>query len=219
VYTLSSSFRFGSNIAAVVNTYLQNSMYPGMLSRYDKRMLTANTYSSTYTNKAVIAPCTDTVVTGAAAYDGIIHSANSSNDDDGDNEDLQVPYTILCASNKGVLEAAMSVLNLDDLLSVQSMSQEADSSISSDSQSCNAKVMDTSAMTKQSQHGTQAPAAAFDLDTVLSNINSNVKLHIVFGNNGSLSSMIKGFTELRKLQRHEKKSLCFMVQNVNHYVK
>eukprot|EP00953_Heterococcus_sp_UTEX-ZZ885_P019435 10847-Heterococcus_DN1.PRE.1 len=103
----------------------------------------------------------------------------------------------------------MSVLNLDDLLSVQSMSQEADSSISSDSQSCNAKVMDTSAMTKQSQHGTQAPAAAFDLDTVLNNINGNVKLHIVFGNNGSLSSMIKGFTELRKLQRHEKKSLMF----------
>eukprot|EP00953_Heterococcus_sp_UTEX-ZZ885_P040720 20800-Heterococcus_DN1.PRE.2 len=162
VYTLSN--RFGSNIAAVVNTYLQNSMYPAMLSRYEKRMLTSNTYSSTYTNKAVIAPCTDTVVTGAAAYDGIIHSANSSSDNDG-NDDLQVPYTILCASNKRVLEAAMSVLNLDDLLSVQSMSQEADSSISSDSQSCNAKVMDTSAMTKQSQHGTQAPAAAFDLDT------------------------------------------------------
>eukprot|EP00953_Heterococcus_sp_UTEX-ZZ885_P019433 10846-Heterococcus_DN1.PRE.1 len=106
----------------------------------------------------------NTIVTGAAAYGGIIHSANSSSDNDG-NDDLQVPYTILCASNKRVLEAAMSVLNLDDLLSVQSMSQEADSSISSDSQSCNAKVMDTSAMTKQSQHGTQAPAAAFDLDT------------------------------------------------------
>jgi ATP-dependent exoDNAse (exonuclease V) beta subunit len=112
VYTLSNSFRFGNKIAAVVNTYLQNSMYPGMLSRYEKRL----TASNTYTNTAVIAPCTDTIVTGAAAYDGIILSANSSSDNN-DNAELQIPYTILCASNKGVLEAAMSVLNLDDLLS------------------------------------------------------------------------------------------------------
>jgi hypothetical protein len=110
-----------------------------------------------------------------------------------------------------VLEAAMAVLNLDVLLSVQSMSQEASSSArvsSSDIQSCNANVMSDSAMLAQSQ--VQAAAVpSLELDAVISNINSNVKLHIVFGNNGSLSSMIKGFTELRKLQRHEKKSLVF----------
>jgi hypothetical protein len=86
------------------------------------------------------------------------------------------------------------------------MSQEADRSSKSSSQSCDASLMNPSAMATQSQ-GQQAPA--FDLDTVLSNINSNVRLHIVFGNNGSLLSMIKGFTELRKLQRQEKKSLMF----------
>jgi hypothetical protein len=95
--TLSASHRFGSNIAAVDNTYVQYSLKFSQQARYARM----------YNKTAVPVPYDAPQIHGAAQFAGIIHKSTSA--------ELKPPYTVLCMTNRGVLEAGFKLLGMNDL--------------------------------------------------------------------------------------------------------
>jgi UvrD/REP helicase N-terminal domain len=95
--TLSASHRFGSNIAAVDSTYVKNSLKFSQQARY------ARIYNKT----AVPVPYDAPPIHGASYFAGIIHNSTSA--------ELRPPYTVLCMTNKGVLEAGFRLLGMSEL--------------------------------------------------------------------------------------------------------
>eukprot|EP00953_Heterococcus_sp_UTEX-ZZ885_P025724 13961-Heterococcus_DN1.PRE.1 len=95
--TLSASHRFGSNIAAVDNTYVKHSLKFSQQARYARM----------YNETAVPVPYDAPPIYGASYFAGIIHNSTSS--------ELRPPYTVLCMTNRGVLEAGFRLLEMSEL--------------------------------------------------------------------------------------------------------